>query len=131
MVQNRLVRASSKGEKAMRKSTKNIFKGMLSLTAAMVLGAAMQFQARSADEVRKPLLLTQKAEMPKEKQAAEAARAKEAEQKQRQQRKAQQPEKRLKQKTRKIEGSSPPPDAAGTKKIAGQILRDKEAPGEE
>lgn len=106
---------------------KKFFKAALGLTSAAILLIALQAQA-AASETVKPgaFILAQSADAQKEKQAAEAARAKEAEK----QKQMQSEEKKMEMQKQapKTRGLQSAPAATGTKKIGGQIIRDKECP---
>jgi hypothetical protein len=112
---------------------KNFLKVALGLTSATVLVLALQAQAAASEGIKSgPFLLAQSAESQKEKQAAEAARDKELEkQKQMEMQKSAEQKMEMEKKSRKVRGIQPPPAASGTKKIGGQIIRDKESPDRE
>jgi hypothetical protein len=98
-----------------------------SLTVAVLLASAFQIQVAPAAANSRPgsLILAQAAAPCKEKEAAEAARARKGIEMKKMQ-KARKPEVQMERSHKP--SAAPPPAAAGTRKIGGQTIRDKETP---
>jgi hypothetical protein len=104
---------------------KKSFTVALSLTAAMILLIAIQAQAGSPGEVRKPgtLLLVQSVEAQKEQQKSPVPTCGKEEEKLKQEKSGEQ--------KAQMEKQAPKTRSAGTKKFGGQPIRDKESPAGE
>ena len=107
---------------------KNSFKVPLGLFSAAIMLLALQAQA-AAIETIKPgaLLLAQSVEAQKEQKKSDPPTCTQEEKKLKQGKPKEQ-EKQMEKQAPKTRGLQQPPAATGTKKIGGQIIRDKESP---
>lgn len=107
---------------------KNSFKATLGLTSALILLIALQAQA-AASETTKPgaFLLAQSAEPQKEQKKSPKAASVQEEEKLKQE-KSREEKMQMEKQAPKTRGPQSAPAATGTKKIGGQIIRDKESP---
>jgi hypothetical protein len=109
----------------MGRYVKNLLTVALALTGATVLFLALPALAETSCTLKPgALLLVQDPAPPKENAPCPAPPP----QKPGQAKSVERPAPRLEKKSRKIEGSQQPPGAAGTKKLGGQLIRDKEVP---